>query len=725
MSFCDGDGPFSGVVFSIRMLECARMQEFTLHDNFDLSKARIDYQKELNPQQLEVVLNGEGAVLVLAGAGSGKTRTITYRVSYLLERGVSPDNILLLTFTNKAAKEMLSRVETLLGWYPKGLWGGTFHSIANRLLRIYAPELGYPSNFTILDQEDTKALVKVCIKLLQVDTTSRRFPSPSKVHSLISYVHNSGKSISEVIESKYPQLTELTGVIERIAQLYAQRKKEADAMDFDDLLLKLRELLSTNEGIRRRLSQQFEYVLVDEYQDTNVVQADLIRFLSSEHGNLLVVGDDAQSIYSFRAADIKNILGFPQTYPKTKTFRLTTNYRSTPEILSIANAIIAQNKNQFKKELASVQPSSDLPHLVPANNSAQEAQFISQRILVLREEGVPLKEVAVLFRAAFHSQALEFELMKRDIPYEYRGGLKFFERAHIKDVISYLRIKTNPKDEMAWMRVLGLLSGVGLATAQNIAVQMKKLNSLADLFSSPIKIPKRAQSGWNLLLKTVEDLVAGNLPSDLIRTVVAGDYRNYLEAEYPDFMDRLEDLEQFALFAQGYTSLQVFLDEISLSLDYGVLREEDGISEEEKIVLSTIHQAKGLEWTAVFVMHLIDGKFPNERALEEEGGLEEERRLFYVATTRARKQLFFTYPITSGYDTLMLSQPSIFLQELPDTLFEKILLKTAVKSFASHSSSNKQSWDDEGPTIVFDELGERVQKQIPKGMSFLRNIDEL
>ena len=707
------------------MLKCSRMQEFTLHDDFDLSKARIDYQKELNPQQLEVVLNGEGSVLVLAGAGSGKTRTITYRVSYLLERGVSPENILLLTFTNKAAQEMLSRVEALLGWYPKGLWGGTFHSVANRLLRIYAPELGYSSNFTILDQEDTKALVKVCIKLLQVDTTSRRFPSPSKIHGLISYVQNSGKSISEVIESKYPQLSELTGVIERIAQMYAQRKKEADAMDFDDLLLVLREILSTNEGIRRRLSQQFEYVLVDEYQDTNVVQADLIRLLSREHGNLLVVGDDAQSIYSFRAADIQNILGFPQTYSNTKTFRLTTNYRSTPEILAIANASIIQNKNQFEKELVSVQSSSGLPHLVPANNSAQEAQFISQRILMLREEGVPLREVAVLFRAAFHSQALEFELMKRDIPYEYRGGLKFFERAHIKDVLSYLRIKSNPKDEMAWIRVLGLFSGIGLATAQTIAVQMKMLGSLSDLFSSPIKIPKRAQPGWTVLLKTLEELVTQDFPSDLIRSVVSGDYRNYLEAEYPDFMDRLEDLEQFALFAQGYTSLQVFLDEISLSVDYSTFREEGGSREEEKIVLSTIHQAKGLEWTAVFIMHLIDGKFPNDRALEEDGGLEEERRLFYVAATRARTQLFFTYPITSGYDTLVLSQPSIFLQELPDKLFEKILLKTAVNSFSSRTSSYQSSWDDDDPTIVFDELGERVQKEMPKGMSFLRNIDEL
>ncbi|MBI4592005.1 UvrD-helicase domain-containing protein, partial [Candidatus Uhrbacteria bacterium] len=289
------------------------MKEFVLQDDFDLSKASIDYQRELNSEQLNVVLNGDGACLVLAGAGSGKTRTITYRVAYLLERGVSPESILLVTFTNKAAKEMLSRVEELLGRYPTGLWGGTFHSIANRLLRIYGSQLGYSSNFTILDQEDAKSLIKVCIKVLNVDVTSRRFPSPAKVHAMISYVQNSGRVMSDVIESKYPSFMEILPIIEHIAELYADRKRQADAMDFDDLLLKLRDLLYHHEGVRQKLAHQFEYVLVDEYQDTNVVQAEIIRQLASEHGNVLVVGDDAQSIYSFRAAEIRNILGFPQT----------------------------------------------------------------------------------------------------------------------------------------------------------------------------------------------------------------------------------------------------------------------------------------------------------------------------------------------------------------------------------------------------------------------------
>ncbi|MBI4257015.1 ATP-dependent helicase [Candidatus Uhrbacteria bacterium] len=706
------------------------MKEFVLQDDFDLSKASIDYRQELNPEQLNVVLNGDGACLVLAGAGSGKTRTITYRVAYLLERGVSPESILLVTFTNKAAKEMLSRVEGLLGRYPTGLWGGTFHSIANRLLRINGSQLGYTSNFTILDQEDAKSLIKICIKALNVDTTSRRFPSPAKVHAMISYAQNSGRVMSDVIESKYPSFLEIAPVIERIAELYAQRKRQADAMDFDDLLLKLRELLYHHEGVRQKLAHQFEYVLVDEYQDTNVVQAEIIRQLASEHGNVLVVGDDAQSIYSFRAAEIRNILGFPQTYADTKTFRLTTNYRSSPEILAVANSSITQNREQFKKELTAVRGSLERPGLVPASNASQEAQFIAQKILALREEGMSLSEIAVLFRAAYHSQTLEFELMKRDIPYEYRGGLKFFERAHVKDIVSHLRIRQNPKDEVAWMRILGLLNGVGLTSAEAMASQFKGYDSLAGIFNGSPKIPKRAQVGWEGLRKTLEKMAREEHPAELIRAVIAGDYRDYLEAEYPDFMDRLEDLEQFALFAEGYTSLQTFLDEVSLTGEYGIVRNNEvapGFSlgeteREDRLILSTIHQAKGLEWDAVFVMHLVDGKFPIGAALDEDGGLEEERRLFYVATTRARKELYFTYPIMSGYDTLMLSQPSMFLQELPDGLLEEVKLKAAI-SRPVHGSFSDSEWGD-GPTIVFDDLGERTQKSVPK-MSFLRDIDEL
>ncbi|MBI4437588.1 ATP-dependent helicase [Candidatus Uhrbacteria bacterium] len=693
------------------------MKEFVLQDEGNQNRLKINYQEELNPEQLDVVLHGDGPCLVLAGAGSGKTRTITYRVAYLLERGVAPGAILLVTFTNKASKEMLARVESLLGSYPTGLWGGTFHSVANRLLRIYASEIGYTKNFTILDEEDAKALVKACVQTLDIDTSARRFPSPGVVHAMASYARNSGQTLRAVVENKYQNFYELISTIERVVDLYEARKKDADSMDFDDLLLKLRELLFTRDDIRRRLAAQFRYVLVDEYQDTNVVQSEIVRQLSSEHGHVLVVGDDAQSIYSFRAAQIRNILGFPETHPGTKTFRLTTNYRSTPEILAVANATIQKNQEQFEKNLSSVRGSAERPNLVPAQSSAQEAQFIAQRVLALRSEGTPLSEMAVLFRAAFHSQTLEFELMKRDIPYEYRGGMKFFERAHVKDVIAHLRLRLNTHDEVAWMRVLSLMNGIGLATAQRIVSQIRDASSLDEVLTRSLAIPSRAQASWGTLCKLLLKLSREDLPSDLIRMVTGGDYQDYLRAEYPDFMDRLEDLEQFAIFAEGYADLRSLLDEVSLSADFGSVREQGSSEDEEKIVLSTIHQAKGLEWDAVFVMHLCNDKFPNPRALTEAGGLEEERRLFYVATTRARKHLFFTYPITSGYDTMMLSQPSLFLEELPGGLLEEVRLKRSFMAGAALENSDA--------TIVLDALGERTPSKDVSKMSFLRGVDEL
>ena len=408
------------------------MKEFVLKNQKSSKDLHIDYRAELNNEQLEVVLHGDGPCLVLAGAGSGKTRTITYRVAYLIEQGVAPENILLLTFTNKAAKEMLSRVEGLLGSDVTGLWGGTFHSVANRLLRIYGRDIGFNPSFTILDQEDARGLIKVCLKDLKVDTKGRRFPSPAKLLGMISYSRNASIPLRQVVEERYANFSELIITFERVEELYAQRKLDAQSMDFDDLLLHTRDMLRKNPVLRDKLSERFQYVLVDEYQDTNSVQAEIVRQLSSVNRNLIVVGDDAQSIYSFRAAQIKNILSFPETYPGCKTFHLTTNYRSTPQILELANASIARNEEQFKKTLRAVCDDFEKPNMIPASSGSQEAQYVTEQILDLRDEGVELKDMAVLFRASSLSQRLEFELMKRDVPYEYRGGLKFFERAHIK-----------------------------------------------------------------------------------------------------------------------------------------------------------------------------------------------------------------------------------------------------------------------------------------------------
>ncbi|MBU1922307.1 ATP-dependent helicase [Patescibacteria group bacterium] len=674
------------------------MTKYVIKKNTASRNAVIDYEKELNPEQLAVVRGADGPCLVLAGAGSGKTRTIVYRVAHLIERGASPDRILLLTFTNKAAKEMLSRVEALLGHYPKGLWGGTFHSVANRILRKYAARAGFKSNFTILDEEDAKGIIKICVKDLNIDTKMRRFPSPAVLKNIISYSGNSLEKISHTVGTKHPNHLELINDIEAVAVLYQKKKSQANAMDFDDLLLNLSKLLREDSAFCEKLSQGFQYILVDEYQDTNVIQARIVTSLAKHHKNILVVGDDAQSIYSFRAANLRNILDFPKIYPGAKTFRLETNYRSTPEILDLANTIIEKNIDQFPKELRSIKKQFVKPSLVPAASGRQEAEYIAQMILELRDEGINLNDIAVLFRASHHSQELEVELVKRDIPYEYRGGVKFFERAHIKDVLSYLRIYKNLLDEAAWQRALSMQTGIGPVAASKIYAAARGLNEPAEVAALKAGeiLEKRAQSGWRNFLSIWQDVIkSDDLPASLIRAVNASEYQKYLESQYPNWRDRAEDLEQLAVFAEQYKDLSLFLNEISLYDDFGVLRQEQTEYDDENIILSTIHQAKGLEWPVVFVMHLTDQGFPNKRALIERGGLEEERRLFYVAATRAADQLYLTYPLTSGYDNLIFNQASVFLQEIPENLLERVELE--------NEQSISHAVDDGEPTIVWDE----------------------
>lgn len=633
----------------------------------------IDYPKELNPEQLEVVTKAHGPCLVLAGAGSGKTRTIVYRVAYLLERGVSPQNILLLTFTNKAAREMLSRVELLLGAKPKGIWGGTFHSVAHRILRQFAREAGYQDNFSILDEEDARDLIKACLKDLDIDFKARRFPSPAVVQSILSYSRNVQMPLSSVLETKHLRFLPLHDDLRQIAKTYADRKRQANVMDFDDLLEVFRDLLKSNSAIRQRLALQFRYILVDEYQDTNPVQAELVKILAEKHHNLLVVGDDAQSIYSFRAADLRNILEFPNVFSDTKIFKLETNYRSTPEILDLANDIITKNQTQFQKTLRPIKPGFSRPRLMPAASPVQEANFIADTILTLRDEGLKMEEIAVLFRATHHSQALEMELTKRDIPYEYRGGIKFFERSHIKDCLAFLRVKANSKDVLAWMRVLNLQVGIGIVTAGKLTNLLVEADSLENALKRDVEavLSARAKIGWQEARVILEKLVGDQGPGSLIKEVAGSDeYQAYLEAEYPNWQERLEDLNQLAVFAEQFKDATQFLGEVSLHDDYGAARRAGATYDEERIILSTIHQAKGLEWDTVMVMHLTSDNFPNRRALLEEGGVEEERRLFYVAATRAARQLYLTYPLTTGYDSLVFQRPSPFLEELNPELIE-------------------------------------------------------
>ncbi len=720
------------------------MKEFFL-SGASSQPLHIDYRAELNDEQFQVVTEGDGPCLVLAGAGSGKTRAVTYRVAWLLEHGVPADRILLLTFTNKAAKEMVVRAETLLKSYPQGLWAGTFHSVANRLLRMYGDRTPFGRNFSILDEDDATDLMKLCIKERKVKITGERFPSANVMKNIMSYSVNARLPITEIIEDRHPALMAYIADILEIAKKYAAEKERQQTMDFDDLLVKLLELLKNDNDLREQLATKFAYILVDEFQDTNIIQAELVDLLSSVHRNLLVVGDDAQSIYSFRAAEIKNILDFPEHYEGAKTFRLLTNYRSTPEILAVANAVIKNNKEQFKKDLEAVVKSGDLPLLVPAADERQEAQYVTEQILELIEGGTKLKQIAVLFRAAFHSQALEFELMKRNIPYEYRGGMKFFERAHIKDAIAHLRLTRNVKDGMAWIRALQLQPGFGLATASKAASFFGELSDIGAALSSTPPFSPKVMMGWKKTADILATMMAGYSPAEMLRNFAGSDgYNEYLSAEYPNVRERREDLEQFSVFAEQYQEIGPFLDAIALTGDFGVRVDDPASvgadatvgpydSTDDKLILSTIHQAKGLEWDSVFIIHLAEGSFPHQRSYGEEGGMAEERRLFYVAATRARRRLYFTYPVTSGYEHIEIRQPSQFVKEIPRDAVEEVRLRTSTPSWAQNSYGrgdyNKpynrqvtQDFDDE-PTIVLDNHGERISKPMPG--SFLRNIDDL
>lgn len=652
--------------------------KYLLRQEGEPTKTKIDYQSELNPEQYEVIQNAEGPCLVLAGAGSGKTRTLVYLTAYLLEKKIPPQNIMLVTFTNKAAREMLNRVEILLKYRPRGLWGGTFHHLANIILRRYAKHIGYENNFSILDEDDAKTFLKNCIGELGINIKKEYFPKPDVIHKIISFGQNSLLPIREVAENKFSHLKpEILQTIEKIASYYQEKKHRANAMDFDDLLYYWRQLLKEKKDIREKLDRQFFYVLVDEYQDTNAIQAEILDLLSEFHRNIVVVGDDSQSIYSFRAANVQNILNFPKKFPETKIFKLETNYRSTPEILNLANSSIANNQYQFKKNLKSVKSSRAKPAVASLSDSYEQAEFICQKILELEEEGIALDSIAVLFRSAFQAMELELELNKRNIPYEMRGGIRFFEQAHIKDVISYLKIFSNIKDELSWKRVLQIYAGVGPAAAQKFWEHIQNFSGLAELCESKISVTQKAAQSFFEILNIFKKLlgIQEKFISSAIGIILQSGYKRHIEASFENARDRIEDIEQLANFSLAYKNLDDFLSEVSLSEAFRGKNEveQQENDDKENLILTTIHQAKGLEWKVVFVLGLIDGQFPHYKNFERPEELEEERRLFYVALTRAQDELYLTYPIISAsYLTGRgINRPSLFLKEIDEKLVEK------------------------------------------------------
>ena len=688
------------------------MKEYILKNPELKHDFKIDYKADLNEEQYKVVIGGEGPCLVLAGAGSGKTRTLVYRVAYLLEKGVEPNRILLVTFTNKAAKEMTSRIELLLKNKPKGLWGGTFHHIGNRILRIYCKEIGIDSNFNILDSEDSKSLIKSCRHNMALPS-DKYFPKAELIHKIISLSANLKDPINEIIRCRFSQIDEnYISIIERISQLYKDKKKQSNSLDFDDLLYEWNRLLLESEKIREKLARQFKYILVDEYQDSNHIQGEIINHLAGLDQNILVVGDDSQSIYSFRGAIVDNILNFPKNFKSVKTFKLETNYRSTPEILNLANYSIQHNKNRFDKNLRTHKKSADKPALVALDDSYGQADFICQRILDLqKEEGIGLNEIVVLFRAHFQSLELEMEMNKRNIPYVMRGGLRFFEQAHIKDVIAYLRILSNHLDEVSWARILQLQTGIGPATVNVIWLEIHQASSLTEVLRKSFNLPTKASLGWLEAKNLLDKLYSMDIKdlSSLINTILISGYEKIIKNNFDNPQDRLADLEQLSIFSSRYESLDKFLADTALGESFkgsGIVENKE--IADEAVALSTIHQAKGLEWKVVFIISLVDGQFPNIRSYDNRSDLEEERRMFYVAATRAQDQLYLTYPIFS-YNSGNINQVSQFIKELPNDAYEKWQVKNELNS---DEDEVVYVDDDEDPFAKSDDVSTNFWKRM-------------
>lgn len=658
------------------------VKKYTIKTVKKTAEFSVDYAKDLNPEQYEAVMAGEGPILVIAGAGSGKTRTVTYRVARLMESGINPSKILLVTFTNKAAKEMLHRAELLIKTDIRKIWGGTFHHIGNLILRRHAEALGYKPNFSILDSEDSKDLINACVSDLGIDTKARRFPQADVLGDIIGFSVNTEGPLERVVYQRHPYFISLVDDIERVAIKYNQRKKRLNLMDFDDLLLNWKRLLEDFPDIREAYSNRFEHILVDEYQDTNKIQADIIDLLASRRRNVMVVGDDSQSIYSFRGANFANIIEFPKRYPDAKVYKLTINYRSTPEILDLANKSISFNKWQFPKSLRPIKETGDSPILLAFNNVLQQSEFVAQRVLELRDEGMDLNDIAVLYRSHYHSMELQMELTKRGIPYEVRSGIRFFEQAHIKDVTSYMRIIVNPMDEIGWKRILKLIPKIGNVTSSKIWDIISNTEDPLDTLNSGQVlniIPRGASGSFRDFLENIKSYRRPELlknPAEMIRLIIENGYEDYLLTKYTDAESRIEDLNQLSTFALQYGSTKELLSELALLTSVVAEDVVMGGEDDEKIKLSSVHQAKGLEWKIVFIIWLSEGRFPSAKALKNGEGEEEERRLFYVAATRARDGLYLCYPIMSQdrWQESIIMKPSRFIQELPEENYQKWLI---------------------------------------------------
>jgi ATP-dependent DNA helicase UvrD/PcrA len=637
-------------------------------------KFRIRYEEQLNSSQLQAVTTTEGPLLVIAGAGSGKTRTLTYRVARLVENGVSPASILLLTFTRKSAQQMLLRATKLLDRRCEKVAGGTFHSFGNIILRKYASALGFNPGFAILDRVDAEALIAILRKETGSVAKQRSFPRKHTLANIFSRAVNKMISIEDVIYDNYPHLEPDLEAIIAIHQEYRKHKSEHHFLDFDDLLVYQQQLLKTHPDICNRISSSFQYIMVDEYQDTNKIQADILYHLTGANKNIMVVGDDSQSIYAFRGANFRNIMQFPKMFPGTRIISLEENYRSVQPILDLTNVIIDQAKEKYSKTLFTRITGGSTPLLIDAIDENDQSLYVVNKIQQLSRQGVALDRIAVLFRAGYHSFDLEIELNREQIPFVKVGGFKFVESAHIKDVLAHLRVISNPHDRISWYRILLLIEKIGPATAQKIYESIKKeASGYTGLLA--IKSKLGAGEGLKKLKKLFSTADARQMSLAKLGEAIIEYYLPILKAKYDDHPKRAKDLEQLLAIIERYNNLSLFLTDMALEPPNTSIGDTfaDESPTDNRLTLSTIHSAKGLEWHTVFIIWALDGRFPSAHALYKEEDLEEELRLLYVAATRARENLTFIYP-NQVYDRMMgmvLDRPSRFIDIIPEHILEK------------------------------------------------------
>ncbi|MBI3039339.1 UvrD-helicase domain-containing protein [bacterium] len=637
-------------------------------------KFNIDYSGHLNPQQFDVVATVEGPVLCIAGAGSGKTRALIYRVARLVESGIPPATILLLTFTRKAATEMLTRASGLLGGKCSNVMGGTYHSFAHIALRQFGSFLKLPSSFSILDEADSCDTINLIRNEFGFNKHESRFPMKKTLRKMFSKSINFDRALEEIVSEDFEHFGEVFDDIRKVFNGYSHYKIINNLLDFDDLLVCLKRLLEEIPEVREKLSERFRFVMVDEYQDTNKVQAKITALLGGNHQNILVVGDDAQSIYSFRGAYFKNLHDFAETFRNCRVIRLEENYRSTQPILNATNALIAHAKERFTKTLVTSKIGGGKPVFVACADEMEQSRFVSQRILELNEDGIGLNRIAVLFRSGFHAYQLELELKLKNVPFEKWGGFKFLEAAHIKDLLAHLRVLANPFEFISWQRVLLLVEGVGIKSVFSLFEKIKTARNPYEIGN--ISSSRRSQKGLfslgNMLTSVSRQKI---LSPQMVLSKAADYYIPILKETFDDYPRRIRDIDQLALMAKRYQTLEEFLADLALeppakSVDQILASDNDN---KERLVLSTIHSAKGLEWHTVFILHNIEGRFPSLFSLENPDSLEEERRLLYVAMTRAQENLFLTYPVSiwDAASQELLSIPSRFLGEIPPELVER------------------------------------------------------